>query len=314
MLSATLVKQEAQALGFNAAGLAPAEAVEPWRQAQWQAWLGDRRQGEMDYLERNLEKRLNPTLLVDGAKTIVSVALGYFPAVSLSPEGYTMARYAYGQDYHDVVRHRLEELMQRLGLEPHKDGRAFCDTAPIDERYWAWRCGLGWMGRHTQLIIPPQHGRKECGGGTYFFLGELVLKHRADHYDQPIDSHCGTCQRCLEACPTDALSDRGLDARKCLSYLTIEHRGPLDESLAAHVTPCIYGCDRCAEACPWNKFAKPTTVTEFSPSKALMDMTKADWHSLSVEQYQHLFKGSAVKRAKFEGLKRNIEAAKNHSS
>lgn len=301
ILSASAIKAAARQLGFAACGIAPAEPMAEPYASRLKQWIAEGQHGEMDYLERQLEMRLDPRLVVEGAQTVVSLALNYYPRTTLSPEGFDFARYAYGKDYHDVVRQRLRLLMAELGLEEHTDGRPFCDTAPIDERYWARRCGLGWTGKNTQLIIPR--------AGSYFFLGELLLKHPCDHYDTPMEeSFCGTCRRCLDACPTQALDGEHLDARRCLSYLTIEHRGALPEAIKAKLGRCVYGCDRCAEACPWNKFARATDVDEFCPSEALQAMTADDWRRLTVEQYRQLFKGSAVKRAKFEGLQRNINA------
>lgn len=301
ILSAATIKAEARRLGFAAVGIAPAAPMAAEEAAHLRRWIAEGRHGEMAYLERQLEMRLDPRLVLEGARTVVSVALNYFPQEALSPEGYAFARYAYGKDYHDVVRARLRELMQALSLEEPTDGRPFCDTAPIDERYWAMRAGLGWKGRHTQLIIPR--------AGSYFFLGELLLTLPVDEYDAPLGkSLCGNCRRCIDACPTQALSATGLDARRCLSYLTIEHRGDLPEGIGERMGNCIYGCDRCAEACPWNKFATATDVEEFRPSDALRAMTAEDWQQLTVEQYRALFKGSAVKRAKYEGLVRNVRS------
>lgn len=301
ILSAEQIKAEAARLGFSACGLAAAAPVDEEHAARVRRWVSEGKNGEMDYLKRHLELRLNPCLLVEGAQTIVSVALNYYTDAALSPDGYQFARYALGRDYHDVVRERLRSLMQALDLKEHEDGRVFCDTAPVDERYWAVRCGLGWCGRSGQLIIP--------GAGSYFFLGELILTRPADHYDTPLPSHCGTCRRCVEACPTGALlGDGTLDARRCLSYLTIEHRGELPDGTGEKMDHCVYGCDRCAEACPWNRFARPTAVTDFQPTDALRHMTTADWAALTPDDFRTLFKGSAVKRAKFDGLVRNIRA------
>lgn len=301
ILSAQQIKAEAARLGFSACGLSVAAPVDEAHARRIREWVAAGRHGEMNYLERNLELRLNPCLLVEGARTIVSVALNYYTEAALSPHGYQFARYALGRDYHDVVRERLRELMAAIGLKEHEDGRVFCDTAPVDERYWAVRGGLGWCGRSGQLIIP--------GAGTYFFLGELILTREADHYDAPQASRCGACRRCVEACPTGALlGDGTLDARRCLSYLTIEYRGDLPAGTAAKMGHCVYGCDRCAEACPWNSFARPTTVEDFQPSASLQRMTTDDWTALTPEQYRALFKGSAVKRAKYDGLVRNIRA------
>ena len=304
MLSASHVKQLAAELGFSACGLAPAVPVDSGRAAELRRWLAEGCQADMHYLEGNLDKRLNPCLLVEGAKTVVSLAVNYYSSQvpPASGSAYRLARYAYGTDYHEVVKQLLRRLMQQLGLEEGRDGRAFVDTAPIDEKYWAQQCGLGWRGRHSQLILPR--------AGSYFFLGELVLVHPDDAYDAPMQSHCGNCRRCIDACPTGALRGDGtLDARRCLSYLTIEHRGALPPEAASSLSPCFYGCDRCGEVCPWNlRFASDTSIADLQPREALLQMQNEDWKSLTLEQYRQLFRKSAVKRAKFEGLKRNIDA------
>lgn len=304
MLSASHVKQLAAELGFSACGLAPAAPVDSGRAAELRRWLAEGCQADMHYLEGNLDKRLNPCLLVEGARTVVSLAVNYYSSQvpPASGSAYRLARYAYGTDYHEVVKQLLRRLMQQLGLEEGRDGRVFVDTAPIDEKYWAQQCGLGWRGRHSQLILPR--------AGSYFFLGELVLVHQADAYDAPMQSHCGNCRRCIDACPTGALRGDGtLDARRCLSYLTIEHRGALPPEAASSLSPCFYGCDRCGEVCPWNlRFASDTSIADLQPREALLQMQNEDWKSLTLEQYRQLFRKSAVKRAKFEGLKRNIDA------
>lgn len=299
-LAASTVKSEARRLGFAACGLAPAGPLSPQRAASVRRWLAAGRNAGMDYMGRHVEMRLDPRRLVEGAQTVVCVALNYNPGRVMPPDAYAIARYAYGRDYHDVMRERLRALMAALGLQEFADGRPFCDTAPLDERYWAVQAGIGWQGRNCQLILP--------GAGSYFVLGELLLRLPADVYDTPMSPHCGTCRRCIEACPAGALDDDGLDARRCLSCLTIEHRGPLPDGLGRQMGRSIYGCDRCAEVCPHNRFARPTDVPDFRPSDALMHMTKADWQALTPEQYRTLFKGSAVKRTKYEGLVRNIRA------
>ena len=301
VLQAQTIKAEAARLGFSACGLARAERVDQTQEARFRKWIAEGKHGEMDYLARNIEKRMDPRLLVEGALTIVVVAMNYQPAHLL--EKPPLARYAYGKDYHDVVRERLLALMQSLNLKPFEDGRAFVDTAPVDERYWAVKAGLGWTGRNGQLIIPR--------AGSYFFLGELILVHPADAYDSPKRNLCGNCRACVDACPAGALcGDGSMDARKCLSYLTIEHRGPLSEEAGEQMGDCFYGCDRCAEVCPWNRFARPTQEAAFAPSAELLRMKTEDWRTLDVETYRRLFKGSAVKRVKYEGLKRNIDAWK----
>lgn len=307
MLSSAEIKQKAKEIGFSACGMARAEAVAPRRAEELRHWLAGGCHADMDFLSRNLEKKLDPRLLVDGAKTVVSLAVNYYSeSLGFTDETdediWHLARYAYGDDYHEVVKNMLGRLLASLRLEEYKDGRCFVDTAPVDEKYWAQRCGLGWRGRNSQLIIPRM--------GSYFFLGELILVHEADSYDTPALSRCGSCHACLDACPCHALAGDGtLDARKCLSYLTIEHRGELPAGTGDLMGNCIYGCDRCAEACPWNmRFASPTHIAGLKPRAALLAMKPSDWCNLTPERYRILFRKSAVKRAKFDGLKRNVKA------
>lgn len=285
----------------------------------------------MDYMANYTEKRLNPCLLVPGTKSIVSLAMNYAPAQTMPETEYQLAAYAYGQDYHDVMKAKLRQLAaliankfeggndSRVGEndgdstaittpktnetnpEPAGEIRVFVDTAPVLERYWAQRAGLGWIGKNHQLIIPR--------AGSMFFLGEIFLPYEFDSYNSPMPSRCGNCRRCIEACPTCAITDEwGFDSEKCLSYQLIENRGELSEQAKQSMGTTIYGCDRCQTACPWNKFATPNTTPEFQPKSELLAMTKADWHNLTIDEYRALFKGSAVKRVKFDGLKRNISA------
>lgn len=303
-LHAAHIKAEALRLGFSACGLAPAAPVDRLHADAFRRWTGEGQQAGMDYMARHEDLRLDPRLLAEDCRTVVSVALNYRPPTEL-PEGrLQIAWYAYGQDYHDVVREKLRRLLETLQQEWPEgglSGRVCCDTAPVLERYWAWRCGIGWLGRHTQLTVPR--------AGSAFFLGEILLNREADCYDSPMDSLCGGCTRCVDACPTQAITPDGrLDARRCLSYLTIENRGPIPDEAAARMYPYFYGCDRCLKACPHLRSGTPTRETAFAPRPELLDMTDDDWYALDVEQYRRLFKGSAVKRAKFEGLKRNLAA------
>ena len=249
----------------------------------------------MDYMAHNIDKRLDPCLLMPGVKSIVCVALNYAPAERM-PEGeLQFAAYALGQDYHDIVKSRLHALAARLNITTY---RAFCDTAPVLERYWAAQAGLGWLGRNHQLIIPH--------AGSMFFLGELFLDIKLD-YDKPMPSRCGTCHACLDACPTGALcSDGTFRSSSCLSYLTIENRDGIPPEYADKMGNTVYGCDRCQDACPHNRFATPTTEPQLHPKPELLQMKRTDWQQFTVEQYRSLFKGSAVKRTKYEGLMRNI--------
>lgn len=306
-LSAKQIKAEALRLGFYSCGIAPAQEVDTKHKAYYQNWIKQGAQGSMGYLEQHENLRFDPRELVPGACCVVSVALNYYPGTFMSDEAGCLSWYAYGKDYHEVMKDKLRQLMaaimasipaeQREKIAP---GRAFCDTAPVLERYWAWKAGLGWIGRNHQLIIP--------GAGSTFFLGELILTLPADQYDTPTPDRCGHCRRCMDACPTQALTGEGFDARRCLSYLTIENRGDIPEWASIHMDPCFYGCDRCQSACPHMRFAHPTEEKAFQISEELKAMTRSQWQQLSIEDYRRLFRGSAVKRAKYEGLIRNIQA------
>lgn len=301
------IKAEASRLGFFVCGFARAEPVSEAMRRHYLGWLADGRNADMAYLGNNLDKRFDPRLLMPGVKTIVVVAQNYFPARRL-PEGEPqIADYALGLDYHDIVKQKLRQLAATVGIA---DYRAFVDTAPVLERYWAVRAGLGWIGKNQQLIIPH--------AGSEFFLGELFVTVELPP-DEPLPNRCGTCHRCVDACPTHALSLPAtcvegygditrFDAKLCLSYQTIENRGELTVDAKAAMGDTFYGCDRCQRACPWNRFAKPSTEPLLQPREELLAMTRQKWENLSEEDYRRLFKGSAVKRAKYEGLMRNIKA------
>ena len=298
-LSSEQVKAEAKDLGFFACGIAKAVTVSEEHATVFNRWIANGGHAGMEYMERNTDKRLNPCLLMPGAKSIVSVALNYAPAVRMAKGELQFAAYALGKDYHDIVKSRLHTLAARIDITNY---RAFCDTAPVLERYWAMQAGLGWTGHNHQLIIPH--------AGSMFFLGELFLDAEFDVYDRPVKPRCGSCHACIDACPTGALrKDGSFCSNKCLSYLTIEHRVDIPQSIAARMGDTVYGCDRCQDACPHNRFATPTDEPQLQPSPELLNMTRTEWQRLTVEQYRRLFKGSAVKRAKYEGLMRNINCA-----
>ena len=302
LLSSEDIKAEALRLGFSACGLAPAEAVDEPTASAFRQWLADGYQAEMNYMQNYEEKRLDPRLLVEGARTVISVALNYYPENKIPENEYQIAWYAYGKDYHDVMKAKLNALMEFIQKKAgfSANGRIFCDTAPILERYWAWRSGLGWIGKNTQLLIPK--------AGSCFFLGELIIDVCSNRYDSPQKNRCGSCTRCLNACPTKALkAPFRLNAELCLSYLTIEYRGDTLPNSDLKNNEYIYGCDECQRACPWTRFATPCHTIEFFPSPTLLNMKKKDWHHLTEEHYKALFKGSAVKRAKYYGLMRNIK-------
>lgn len=291
------IKAEASDLGFCACGIAKAEAVDTIHSQHMEMWTARGFHAAMEYMSANKDKRHDPTLLVEGAKSIICVALNYAPAQTIRSDRPQIAYYAYGKDYHDIMKQKLRLLAERCQLAGY---RAFCDTAPVMERYWAWRAGLGWIGRNHMLTIP-NHGNMTVIG--------VIITDMEMEYDQPQPDRCGECRRCIELCPTGALrSDGFMDANLCLSYQTIENRGPLSKHAAQHLGNNIFGCNECIKACPWSKKCKPTSEPHFAPSNRLMDMTAADWHMLTENDYRILFKGSAVKRAKYAGLKRNIDA------
>jgi epoxyqueuosine reductase len=302
------IKTRALELGFSACGISKAEHLEK-DDDRLRNWLLNGYQGGMSYMERNLEKRTDPRLLVDGAKSVITVLLNYYPAELLPEENnYKIARYAYGWDYHDVIKDKLRELVEDIKLEignrkseiGNLSARAFVDSAPVLDKAWAERAGLGWIGKNTCLIHPKL--------GSFLFVGEIITNLELEYDTGRVNDLCGGCTRCLDACPTGALvGARKLDARKCISYLTIEYKGELPESEKEKFHDWIFGCDICQEVCPWNRFAKPTQIEEFRPSEELKSMDKEKWHALDKEQFQKLFKGSAVKRTKFEGLRRNID-------
>jgi epoxyqueuosine reductase len=334
--SATLeesIKSEAKRLGFFACGIAQAGPVDAATQQHVRTWVAEKDYATMEYMSNNLEKRLDPTLLVPGTKSIISLALNYAPKQEITghmPDNYNFAAYALGKDYHDIMKKKMTLLANKFGWTmipnpprvsstastahgdsntdesyPTSDNdtvryRCFVDSAPVLERYWAVKAGLGWIGRNHSLIIPH--------AGTMFFLGEIFVSISLNA-DKPVRNFCGQCRRCIDACPTHALSTTPFDTSLCLSYQTIENRGELSTLAKKTMGDTIYGCDRCQQACPWNRFATPTTDPDMQPSEEFLKMTKEDWRNLDIEQYRRLFKGSAVKRAKYEGLMRNIKAA-----
>ena len=273
------IKAEAKSLGFFSCGIAKAAAVDNATADSYRRWIAEGRHASMQYLADNIDKRLDPRLLMDGVRSIVCVALSYAPAKKIPADQYQIAYYAYGKDYHDVMKQKLHALASACGITSY---RAFCDTAPVLERYWAERAGLGWTGRNHQLIIPH--------AGSMFFLGELFVTEELE-YDSPVPNRCGRCHACLDACPTSSL---------------ILNPSSLIPNSSFLIPNSIYGCDICQLVCPWNRFAVSTTEPAFQPSNDLLGMTKEKWHNLTEEQYRSLFKGSAIKRAKYEGLMRNI--------
>lgn len=295
------IKAEAKRLGFAVCGIAKAGIVPPEEIKRYTEWINNGNHGTMSYLERNCDKRENPAMLVPGCKSIVSVAMSY--AQPAAPKTHLhLSRYAQGKDYHKVVKERLHALLKSINEATGANGRAFCDSAPVLEHYWAEQAGIGRVGINRQLIIP--------GLGTFFFLGELFIDQEAEA-DTPIHRNpCINCNRCIINCPTGALTKTGFDARKCLSYLTIEHRGDLPENIGEKMGKCFYGCDRCNASCPHNGNDEQETAKELLPSEELAAMSDEEWFALNEERYDKLFKDSAVERAGYAQLMRNINEIK----
>ena len=296
------ITEEAGRMGFDACGIAKATALDE-ESAHVEQWLEGKREGEMGYLTRNKEKRYDPRLLVEGTKSIVTVLYNYFPKQEIgSSIKYKIAKYAYGSDYHDVLKRKMRQLLARIETQTGKlEGvRIFVDSAPVLDRAWAVRCGLGFIGKNTSLIHPKK--------GSFFFIGHLFLPLELEETGKTMTNHCGRCTKCLDACPTGALeSPFHIDARKCISYLTIEYKGSLAGIDPKTFKGWMYGCDICQDVCPYNRFALPNNEPEFQPSEQLMNMKESDWEKLNQADFESLFKHSAVKRAGYEGLKRNIE-------
>ena len=293
---------EAERTGFDACGIASATVLES-ESALVEQWLDEGHEGEMSYLTRNKEKRYDPRLLVEGTKSIVTVLYNYYPKQQIGDgEHFKIAKYAYGADYHDVLKRKLRQLLERIETQTGKlDGvRVFVDSAPVLDRAWAVRCGLGFVGKNTTLIHPKK--------GSFFFIGHLFLPVALAETGQELTNRCGRCTKCLDACPTHALeAPFHIDARKCISYLTIEYIGSLADMDPRTFKGWMYGCDICQDVCPYNRFALPNLEPEFQPSERLMAMHEDDWKHLSEADFKALFKHSAVQRAGYEGLKRNIE-------
>lgn len=302
------IKTFARSLGFTACGIVEAAPVDDATATAFRRWIAEGCHGEMGYMARNVEKRLDPTLLMPGCRSLIVVALSYCPAERIPDTEYQLSCYAYGRDYHEVVKEKLFRLMAfiRQMTGEALPCRAFVDTAPIFERYWAQQAGLGWTGRNHQLIIPH--------AGSYFFLG-IIATSLALHADVPCPNRCGICHRCVDACPTGALatsvSTITFDARRCVSYQTIEQKSPIPSDISQKLVGRIYGCDTCQRVCPWNRFAQPTAEEAFRPSPELLSMKHADWHHLTPDRYATLFVHSAVNRAGYDGLMRNIRCAMN---
>ncbi|MEN7550329.1 tRNA epoxyqueuosine(34) reductase QueG [Rapidithrix thailandica] len=296
------IKQKALELGFEFFGVAKAEFLEE-EAPRLENWLNQQMHGQMAYMANHFDKRLDPTLLVPGAKSVVTLMMNYFPQRVMDvSDNYKIAKYAYGKDYHFVIKDRLKSLMQFIQEtvgEVH--GRVFVDSAPVMERAWAKKSGMGWIGKNSLLL----HKQR----GSFFFLAELIIDLDLPP-DGPVKDYCGSCTRCMDTCPTEAIPQPYIvDARKCISYLTIELKEQIPDTFEGKMQDWIFGCDICQDVCPWNRFSKPHKVDEFLPAPDMDNLNRNDWQELTEEIFRTIFKKSPVKRTKFEGLKRNIQFA-----
>ncbi len=300
-----LIKDKAKELGFFYTGISKADFLEE-EAKKLEDWLKKRHHGQMAYMENHFDKRLDPRLLVDGAKSVISLLLNYFPKdyIGQNNDSLKISKYAYGEDYHFVIKKKLKKLLEFINIEiGDVGGRVFVDSAPVMDKAWAKRGGLGWMGKNTNIINPKS--------GSYFFIAELILDIDLEE-DGPIKDYCGSCTKCIDACPTEALSSYKLDASKCISYLTIELKSQIPSEFKGKMDNWIFGCDICQDVCPWNRFSKPHNQEEFDPHTKLVKMSKADWKDISEEVFHEVFRKSAVKRTKYDGLKRNIKFITNY--
>ncbi len=302
-LYAELIKSKAAKFGFQSCGISRAAFLEDDARAL-ESWLQKDYNGEMSYMANHFEKRVDPRLLVEGAKSVISLSYNYFPKENLNPLGrLKISKYAYGQDYHEVIKEILRDLVAELQEEIGEFAfRVFTDSAPILERSWARKSGIGWVGKNANLITKQN--------GSFFFLAEIICDLELDA-DMPTTDHCGSCRRCIDACPTGAIVDEHLiDGSKCISYATIELKNEIPQSFKGKMQDWMFGCDICQDVCPWNRFAKPHQQPLFDPNPKLKAMESSDWQELSQDLFSEIFRKSPVKRTKFAGLQRNIKFIK----
>jgi len=296
-----LIRDEAKRLGFMFCGISQAGFLAE-EAPKLEAWLKNGMHGEMQYMENHFDKRLDPRLLVDGARSVISLGLNYYThKAQTDPLSPKISKYAYGADYHSVIKAKLKELLAFIGEKIGEvNGRAFVDSAPVLDKAWAKKSGLGWIGKNSNLI--------NKNDGSFFFLAELIIDVELDYDMAPAADHCGTCTRCIDACPTEAIVAPYLvDGSKCISYLTIELKNAIPDEFKDKMDNWMFGCDICQDVCPWNKFSVLHSEPAFEPDPVLLRMNKKEWEEITEEVFQKVFKHSAVKRTKFSGLKRNID-------
>ncbi len=297
-----LIKAEAQRLGFLSCGISKAGFLEQ-EAPRLENWLNNQMNGQMSYMENHFDKRLNPTLLVDDAKSVISLLLNYYPSEIQNENSYKISKYAYGQDYHHVIKEKLKELLHFIQTEIGEvSGRAFVDSAPVLDKAWAAKSGLGWVGKNSNLITQKV--------GSFYFIAELIVDLELE-YDTPTTDHCGSCTACIDACPTEAIvAPYVVDGSKCISYFTIELKENLPQEMKGKFDDWMFGCDVCQDVCPWNRFSKPHNEPLFEANSDILNFSKTDWEEITVDTFQKVFKNSAVKRTKYEGLLRNINFLK----
>jgi epoxyqueuosine reductase len=298
----SIIKNEAQRLGFLSCGISKAGFLEE-EAPRLERWLNNNMHGQMSYMENHFDKRLNPTLLVDGAKSVISLLLNYYPSEFQNPASYKISKYAYGHDYHFVIKEKLAELLHFIQSEIGEvHGRAFVDSAPVLDKAWAAKSGLGWLGKNGNLISQKV--------GSFYFIAELIVDLDLE-YDHATTDHCGTCTACIDACPTQAIvAPYVVDGSKCISYFTIELKENIPQEMKGTFDDWAFGCDVCQDVCPWNRFSKPHNEPLFNPNPELLSFSKKDWEEITEDVFKKVFKNSAVKRTKLEGLKRNIDFLK----
>lgn len=295
-----LIKSEAKRLGFDYVGISKADFLEE-EAPRLESWLNKNMHGQMSYMQNHFDKRLDPRILVPGAKSVVSLLLNYFPSQKqVDATAPKISKYAYGADYHEVIKDKLNQLLQFIkDTIGDVDGRVFVDSAPVLDKAWAKKSGLGWIGKNSNLI------NKESG--SFFFIAELIIDLELEA-DGPIKDYCGTCTKCIDACPTEAIvAPQIVDGSKCISYYTIELKDAIPADVKGKFDNWMFGCDVCQDVCPWNRFSKPHNEPQFNPTNGLLEMTKKDWLELTEETFKKVFKDSAVKRTKYNGLTRNIK-------
>ena len=298
-----LIKTEAKRLGFLSCGISKAGFLEE-EAPRLEKWLNKNMHGQMQYMENHFDKRLDPTKLVEDSKSVISLLLNYYPSEEQNENSFKLSKYAYGTDYHFVIKDKLKTLLHCIQEEiGDVHGRAFVDSAPVLDKAWAAKSGLGWVGKHSNLLTQQV--------GSFYFIAELIIDLELE-YDTVVTNHCGSCTACLDACPTQAITEPYVvDGSKCISYFTIELKENMPTEFKGKFDDWMFGCDVCQDVCPWNRFSKPHSEPLFNPHPELLSMSKKDWEEITEDTFKKVFKKSAVKRTKFSGLKRNINFLKD---